>query len=295
MNLQQQISGRLFFGHLRVIVVSEEYARKGLQNLNDYFRRNPEVRRMAWLLISDGKAVNLMKAAPELERVPALYLLSTLDNAVRSGKFPTNYVGMFWSNSVKKGQEAYLPYVELKKQQNIELKGLAYFKNEEMVGATKPLEIASYMQIKGLNPAGYRAFVQLEGTPHTVTIYSTSRKSKFNIQIRNNHLYFKVLIFIEINMEEKINEQFTINNSQILKEIEKVHMASTKKAAEVLIKEMQLKKTDIFGFGEYVRAKKPSYWNREIKTKEKWQEMFQNINVEIKVTSKIRRVGMKAK
>lgn len=29
MNLQQQISGRLFFGHLRVIVVSEAVAKKG--------------------------------------------------------------------------------------------------------------------------------------------------------------------------------------------------------------------------------------------------------------------------
>jgi spore germination protein KC len=62
-----------------------------------------------------------------------------------------------------------------------------------------------------------------------------------------------------------------------------------------LVEEMQQKKTDIFGFGEYVRAKKPSYWNREIKTKERWQQMFQDINVEIKVDSKIRRVGMKAK
>jgi spore germination protein KC len=295
MNLQQQISGRLFFGHLRVIVVSEEMAKKGLQNLNDYFRRNPEVRRMAWLMISDGNAEKLMKAAPELERVPALYLMATLDNAVRSGKLPTNYVGMFWSNSVKKGQEAYLPYVELKSKQNIELKGMAYFKNEEMLGATKPLEIAEYMQIKGLNPAGYRGFVKLEGTNNTVTIYSTSRKSKLDVQIRNNRLYFTVSIFTEINLEEKINEKFDVNNSQIIKEIELANKASTIKIAEGLIEEMKLKKSDIFGFGEYVRAKKPRYWNREIKTKERWQEMFQNINVEIKVNSKIRRVGMKAK
>jgi spore germination protein KC len=295
MNLQQQISGRLFFGHLRVIVVSEELARKGLQNLNDFFRRDPEVRRMAWLMISDGNAEKLMRAAPELERVPALYLLATLDNAVRSGKFPTNYVGMFWSNSVKKGQEAYLPYVGLEKEQNIELMGLAYFKNEEMVGTTKPLEIATYMQIKGLNPGGYRGFVKMDGTSNIVTIYSTSRKSKLDVQIRNNHLYFTVSIFTEINMEEKINEQFTVNNSQILKEIEQAHKASTKKACEVLVEEMQQKKTDIFGFGEYVRAKKPSYWNREIKTKERWQQMFHDINVEIKVDSKIRRIGMKAK
>ncbi|SEM53349.1 germination protein, Ger(x)C family [Paenibacillus sp. cl141a] len=63
MNLQQQISGKLFFGHLRVIVVSEEFARKGMENLNDYLHRNAEVRRMAWLMVSKGKARELMEAA----------------------------------------------------------------------------------------------------------------------------------------------------------------------------------------------------------------------------------------
>lgn len=128
MNLQQQISGKLFFGHLRVIVVSEEFARKGIENLNDYLHRNAEVRRMAWLMISKGKAKNHMQAAPKLERVPALYLASTLDDAVKHGKFPSNYIGTFWSNSSKKGQEGFLPYIKIMKGDNVEISGMAFLK-----------------------------------------------------------------------------------------------------------------------------------------------------------------------
>ncbi|WP_127594519.1 hypothetical protein [Paenibacillus lautus] len=87
---------------------------------------------------------------PELERVPSLYLLSTLDNAVKLGKFRIDYVGLFWSNSSKIGQEGFLPYVEVKKEQNINLLGMAYFKDAKMVETTKPFEIAGYMGIKGL-------------------------------------------------------------------------------------------------------------------------------------------------
>ena len=76
-----------------------------------------------------------MRAAPELERVPALYLMSTMDNAVKLGKFPENYVGMYWSNSAKKGQEGFLPYVVLKGKQNVEVGGLAYFKNDAVDAA----------------------------------------------------------------------------------------------------------------------------------------------------------------
>lgn len=296
MNLQQQISGRLFFGHLRVIVVSEAFARQGMENLNDYLRRNPEVRRMAWMMISKGKAIELMKAAPELERVPSLYLLSTLDNAVKLGKFPVNYVGMFWSNLSKMGQEAYLPYVKLQKEQNIMLEGMSIFKNDRMVGTTMPFEVASYMSIKGLNPAGYRGFVQIGGDPSkTVTIFATSRKSNIVPSIRNGKPFFKVFIFTEINMEEKFNEDFSVNGSRILKEIQENNRSSLVKACEMLIEKTQKAKSDVFGFGEYVRAKLPGYWSRHVRTKEAWQELYPEVDFDIVVTSRIRRVGMKAK
>lgn len=295
MNLQQQISGRIFFGHLRVIVVSEEMAKSGLQNINDYFHRNTEVRRMAWMMISKGNAEKLMRAAPELERVPALYLMSTMDNAVKLGKFPENYVGMYWSNSAKKGQEGFLPYVVLKGKQNVEVAGLAYFKNDKMVGATKPFEIAAYMAIKGMNPAGYRAVVKMEDTPGSVTIYATSRKSKFNLRIVNGRPLIVVSIFTELNLEEKINEQFLVSNSRILRSIEQKNMESLQKAAQSLIEHMQEKDVDIFGFGEFIRAKKPSYWNSQVKTNTGWQKRFKEIDVEVSVHSRIRRIGMKAK
>lgn len=296
MNLQQQISGRLFFGHLRVIVVSEAVAQKGLENLNDYFRRNSEVRRMAWMMIAKGNAERLMSAAPKLERVPTLYLLSTMDSAVKLGKFPRDYVGIYWSNSTKKGQEAYLPYVEIMEEQNIQIAGLAYFQSDKMVGVTKPFEIAGFMGIKGMTPAGYRGFVTLEGSSHNnVTIYATNRKSKIEVEIKNGLPHFNVSVFTEINLEEKINEQFTVDQSDILKEIEQKNKESLVKTYEALIKKTQEKGSDIFGFGEYVRAKEPKYWNAEVKTKERWQEMYKEISVDINVTTRIRRIGMKAR
>ncbi|WP_238403073.1 Ger(x)C family spore germination protein [Paenibacillus mesophilus] len=296
MNLQQQVSGRLFFGHLRVIVVSEDVAKKGMENLNDYFRRNSEVRRMAWMMISKGKAQDLMKAAPKLERVPTLYLMSTLDDAVKMGKLPEDYIGMFWSNSSKKGQEGFLPYVEIMKEQNVELSGLAYFKGSKMAGTTKPLEIGAYMGIKGVNPAGYRGTISLDGSAsNTITLYATNRTSKIDVQIKNGLPKITVTIINELNIEEKANEQHFIDQPDILKEIEREDEKGAVKLHEGLVKETQEKGADIFGFGEYVRAKEPQYWNEHIKTKEGWQEMYKDISIEVKIDVKIRRVGMKAR
>ncbi|MDF2725945.1 MAG: spore gernimation protein GerC [Paenibacillus sp.] len=205
MNLQQQISGRLFFGHLRVVAISEAVAKQGLQNVNDYFRRNSEIRRMAWMMITKGSAETFMKASPKLDRVPTLYMMSTMDSAVRLGKFPNDFVGNFWSNSSKKGQEGFLPYVGLMKEQNIELMGMAYFRGSKMVGATQPLEIGAYMGIKGINPAGYRGIISFNGGQNSVTLYATSRRSKIDVRIQNNIPHITVKIFNELNIEEKIS------------------------------------------------------------------------------------------
>lgn len=295
MNLQQQLSGRLFFGHLRVIVVSEEIARMGLQNLNDYMRRNSEVRRMAWLMIAKGSAKALMDATPKLERVPTLYLLSTLDDSVKLGKFPVDYIGIYWSNSSKKGQEGYLPYVQLMSKQNIELRGMAYFKGDKMVGATKPLEIGAFMGIKGMNPAGYRGTIGIDNAGNSVMLYATHRQSKIDVAIENGRPHFNVVIANELNLEEKNSENFIVGSPEMLAALEKKDEEVATKFHAALIRKMQESGADIFGFGEYLRAKKPRYWDREIKTKEKWQAMFKDIPIDVKVDIKIRRIGMKAR
>ncbi|XEC92899.1 Ger(x)C family spore germination protein [Paenibacillus tarimensis] len=295
-NLQQKISGPLFFGHLRVIVISENYAEKGIQNLNDYFRRNPEVRRMTWLLVSKGRASAIINAAPELERVPTLYFLATLDQAVKAGKFPENVAGVFWSNLSKKGQEGFLPYVELdSKNQTIFLKGLAMFKDDNLVGTTKPLEIGLYMAIKGINPAGYQAYVEIPNHPgHFAVFEVTERKSKIDGMIQNGRPHFTVKINVEGNIREKTDEQFAITE-KIINEMERTLNQNAIDSANILIRKTQEKGSDIFGFGEYVRAKIPTYWNQEIKTPVKWQEMYKDLPIDVSFQIHVRRMGMKSR
>jgi len=65
---------------LRIIVLNENVAKKGTERLNDFLRRNPEIRRTASLVISKEPAEAYMKVTPELERIPSLYLADIVDN-----------------------------------------------------------------------------------------------------------------------------------------------------------------------------------------------------------------------
>ncbi len=293
--LQQEVADRLFLGHLRIIVISEEYARNGTGNLNDYLRRNPEVRRLAWLLVSKEEASKLMKAAPELERVPALYLLSTMDHAVEMGKYPNEFIGNFWIKISSQGREANLPYIEIKEEDNVQISGLAYFKGNRMVGVTKPLEIGFYMALTGVSEGGYTAFIQLPDSEETVLFKATNRRKETSVSLKQGRPHVYVKIHLEGNIVEKSQEKASaLSDDQIIKELEERMPQYIRKSHENFILKMQNEGSDIFGFGEYFRAKEPQYWNHEIRNKETWQKTFKDVSIEMDIQVQIRRVGSKA-
>ncbi|MCM3768639.1 Ger(x)C family spore germination protein [Neobacillus niacini] len=294
-NLQQQIADQVFLGHLRIIVLNEKVAKRGTKRLHDVLRRNPEIRRTAALVVSKEAASQYMKLMPGLDRVPSLYLADMVDNLSALGRFPPSFIGLFWTIYSSKGQEAYLPYLTIKQKGIIELKGLAYFKEDKMVGKTSPLEIGVFMAVKGDSEGGYGAFVQVPDTDEMVMVRVRSRKNKMKIERKNGLPHIRLKIRYECEIDEKASFKMKLNDSRVLKSIEKETAKDMKKSIEKLIAKTQAAGSDVFGFGEHFRAKLPQYWNSEIKTKENWARAFQQLTYDVKVDAKIHRVGMKAK
>ncbi|WP_246132305.1 Ger(x)C family spore germination protein [Paenibacillus hemerocallicola] len=289
---QQEVAHRLFWGHLRVIVISKDVAEKGLANINEYLRRNPEVRRTSWMVISEGEAGELMRVVPQLERVPILYILSTMDHAVQMGKLPNAFAGVYWTASSSKGTDPYLPYIRMVRSGSFEVAGLAFFKSDRMVGKTEPLEIGAYMGIKNIQAGGYAVLVQIPGTDTSVMYQVTHRKSRIDVAIRNGKPEINVKIHNEGNLLEKSNENIQIT-PEIIARIEKQLTENGPSGYGKLVRKTQQKGSDIFGFGEHVRAKEPAYWDKEIRTKEKWEEMYKKVDVKLEITYSVRRVGGK--
>ncbi|KRE72885.1 Ger(x)C family spore germination protein [Paenibacillus sp. Soil750] len=292
MNLQQQLADKLFFGHLRVIVISEALARSGIENENDFFRRQPQVRRTVWMVVSKGNAADIMKANPQLERVPTLYLLATLEHAREMGKLPNIFLGVFFSASSAKGQEGAVPYLDLKKESNIEIAGMAYFRNDKMVGTTTALQIGHYMAIKEINPGGYKVLQKMPGSKTLVIFKSTHRKSRITTEIKDGKVHTIIKCQVEGDLAEKSNENVLITKEN-LKELEQKIQKDANIGFGKFIAQTQKDGSDIFGFGEYVRATQPAYWNREIKTKEAWEEKYKDMSVDVSISVKIRRIGTK--
>lgn len=295
--LQQKMADRLFLGHLRVIVVSEAFAKQqGLRTVTDTLRRNPEVRRTAWLVISKGKAVALMATSPPLERVPTLYLLSTMDHARQMGKLSNDFLGVFASRLTMKGREPVLPYLEVERDENVNTAGLAFFKGDKMISTTKKtFDISTYMQLAGIRHGGYALIVNVPGQSGTVMWQAYRRQRKISVDIRQGRPHFTVDVHVDGNILGKSGEQFSIDDPTILRAIDNELVRRGREQLNELIDQTKKDDTDVVGFGEYVRARQRAYWDRNIKTKEKWEEMYPQISVDTHIQVKTRRVGMQGK
>lgn len=291
LNLQQEVADRLFFGHLRVIIISDALAKKGMGDLSDYLRRNPEVRRTAWMIVSDGEASKVMESSPQLERIPTLYLSAMMEHAVSLGKFPRDFLGIFWSSYSKKGMDPYLPMVRIKRNENVEISGLAYFVDDRMVGMLQPLEIGFYMAAMGIKQGGYAAFTPIPGQNASVLARSRYRNAQSEVVLSAGQPKVILRIHVEVDVVEKAKNGRKLSPS-LLKKIAEELSERGKESVEDIIKQTQKDGSDIFGFGEQVRAKLPVYWHQHIGTKEKWREAYKQLRVDIDFTTDIRRVGM---
>ena len=291
-NLQQRIADPRSLIHLRVIVVSEKIARRGLREINDYFRRNAEVRRSTWILVSEGNADKFMNVAPPLERVPTLYMLSMISKSVQMGKFPPEYAGNFWTAESKVGCSEFLPYVSIRQKENILLQGMALFSDGKMVGHTDPIEIGNYLAVKGMNPGGYSFLVDIPGGGR-VMLKVTKRLSKMDVGIRGGKPYASIHVHLDTRIEELARERSGQNTELDLHGVETVAQQETSKAFQAFIAKTQGLKSDVFGFGEQIRVHEPGYWNEHIHSKKDWENRYGSMGIEVTCEVTVRRQGLK--
>ncbi|MUG24349.1 Ger(x)C family spore germination protein [Paenibacillus macerans] len=293
-NLQQQIADPRYLVHLRIIVINESIARQGLDELSDFLRRNPEVRRRIWLLVSDIEAARLMKVAPPLERVPTLYLDAMVEKAVDMGKFPPNFLGAFWDEESKWGQDGYLPYVTIQGKDNILIKGLAYFSAGRLAGTSDPIEIGAFMAAKGLNPGGYSTLYHVPGIGYVMTKV-TERHTRTIVKIVDGKPRVSFKIHVESVLDEHFDSGQAIDSSADIRRIEKAFDQKAAALIKSFIRKTQRDHSDIFGIGEYVRAHYRSFWRDNIHQKRDWELMYSDIPVDVEIENTIRRVGIKSK
>lgn len=281
-------SRKLYLGHCKIMIISQDIAREGINPLLDVILRDHEIRFSTLILISQADT------AKELLLLKGVGMPITsygIENLLNSSK---NYLNMSEKSQSYRlinalntqGLSATLPVLKStqleKSDVTYQLAGLAAFRKDQMIGFLDPEETNLLLLMTG----------QLTGGTLTVPI---EKDAYLTAEIFESHS--KIVPVVEngqIKMEVKIEATVSINDLQsgILDEQSmKAQIEHTlSKEINELLRKIQLDyKSDILGFGRMVHLQNPKLWND---LKGGWEETFQHMPVAASFTTNIRGSGI---
>ncbi|ANS74239.1 hypothetical protein AWM70_06290 [Paenibacillus yonginensis] len=70
-SIQKDLTRQIDFSHVQIVLVSEEYAKLGLGEMFDWFKREPGIELNTYILSVEGKAKDIAQMTPITEQLPA--------------------------------------------------------------------------------------------------------------------------------------------------------------------------------------------------------------------------------
>ncbi|MHC1683841.1 MAG: Ger(x)C family spore germination protein [Clostridiaceae bacterium] len=289
--LSAEIGRNIFFGHAKYIVIGEKLAQSGLSFFTDVTLRGFESRPRNLLLVTKGKAEDIVKATTSSDSIPAAALEGIKKQQEFFGYAPIISRIEFANSLSQKTAAPIIGVIEManKNADNIfRMAGTAVFKKDKLIGYLGENETLGLQWIKGNIQSGTISVPLYE--TGLITFNVLNSKSKVKAKIENDTLTIYITIKEEGNILEMSGAINVMKDPGAMHELAKLKSVAIKSKVKSAIYMAQKKyNADIFNFGELVHKTNPKYW----KTIEgNWDEIFPNINVEVDVISKLKRPGI---
>ncbi len=296
-NTMEITASRLYWGHVEIVVISQEVARDGIVDILDFLSRDAEPRLSMDLLISKektaGEILNLQSNTTEIR---SFEINMMLDAQKSLSKILKVQVYEFINALSGQGISPSMPVIgatENEGRKTLELSGTAVFKKDKLVylldGDESKMLLFATNRIKG----GLLVIKNAsEDEKSNITLEILDSKTKIKPEYSNGKLSIRIDVKTKTALGEESKQARTYN--------EKVNMSLEKSASKILkasiedtIKKVQQDvDVDIYGFGKAVREDLPALWE---KIGSNWEEVFRNLDVKVNATVEIKDSGLLSK
>lgn len=291
--LQERLNQRIFLGHTRILAISEEVARGGLEGILDAFRRDPTIRRLLWPVVVKGEAESLLIANPKLVQIPVVYIMDLIESGAKTGIIPDQTLGDYFIQDSNVAMQPYLNYVTATKDE-VAWKGIAVFRKNKMVGVLDEIQSWVLLQLR-LEERGGDVVIPMP-KPHKgfVTFRTHFVRTRLKIEqkggVRGGHVahYFCKLQgdIIETTSPPQFKENILIPEMQKIVEKE-----MEKRAAKLVRQAQEAFRSDILQLGLTLKAHHyRDYWE-----KHNFERDFPELQIKVTYDVRIRRLGMEMK
>ncbi|MDK2985716.1 MAG: spore germination protein [Clostridia bacterium] len=284
---------KLYFPHNEIIIFSEDIAKEGIRKYMDFFIRDPEIRRLVWVLVAKGNASEVLETKAILEKVPARNIAQLIEARAATSQASAVRLQEFLTRLMSKTTAPIASVIEItreKKEKIARLIGTAVFKDDKLVGYLNKSETRGLLWVIGEVKSGI-IVVKSPGGNGEVSLEIIHASSKIIPEIKDNNIHIRVEITEEGNLGEQTSAE-DLTSLPAWTVLERRQSEAIHNEVRRALKKAQELNTDIFAFGEAVHRKYPELW-KDIENR--WDEYFPNIEVTINVNAKLRRSGMTTK
>ncbi|RRJ63947.1 Ger(x)C family spore germination protein [Paenibacillus oralis] len=287
--LQMMLPRTIYWGQLQVLVVGEALARDGLREQMDYLMRDNEIRLRVIPFVTRGKVRDFFESPYLLEQTKAGFLQSEASRVFHKPLTISQLVQRITGDQ----NGAILPFVDVPQEGGGDggdpyIKGYAILSRGRMVGT---MTGDSFLAAKWV-------MNQLKNDVQTVNVGSGSRsRVTLEITVLNSRLIpsrqegewqMEIRIGSELSMIQNTT-RLSMADPQHARKLEAAMAEHMREMVEQSVKEAQRMRTDIFGFGEAINRQNPREWK---KLAPRWDRIFPQMAVRVKVKTDLRRIGM---
>lgn len=286
--LTHKSNRRLFLPHNEIVIFSQDIAKEGIQKYIDFIIRDHELRRLIYVLVSKGKASEILESKTELEQIPAISISQLIEARDATSESSAVNLQEFMNRLMSKTTAPIASLIEVVgKEKTALLMGTAVFKKDKLTGFLDRAETRGLQWVIGEVKSGI-IVVECPNGKGKASLEIIRASSKITPEIKDNTLHIKV----EINEEGNLGEEMCLadlSKPEVWMSIERRKAVVIRKEVMAALKKAQEWNTDIFGFGDAVHRKYPKLWKY---IESQWDDFFPSLEVTVIVKAKLRRSGM---
>lgn len=297
-NMTNVTGKQMFFGHSHALVFSEEFARRGVGPAVGFMQRDVGIRTNMWLFVARGSsAEDVFKADPPLGISVGEYLERVMEVQHRNPIFIPMQVWEFNRALSEVGLLPILPVVELIELDDKKIPrvaGTAVFREDRLVGwlDERDTRILGYLRLRNITGV-ITTELEYGGERKRVAAEVTTSTVEMKPQWKDDELSMGIDVKLSIGLHEIGFQTFDYSQPELKRMLEEAFARQLKADIEHLMKTLQEDlKSDVVGFGNLIRKKKPSAWR---KVEKDWDEEFCRLPVAVRVAVLITETGILAK
>jgi len=283
-------SRKLFYGYSKIIVINEEVVKRySLDEILDFFYRDPELRERSWVLVTKDRALDIMNTVHPLEMISCFAISDEILANTHKSKTSSNDVLHVHQILQSGGQDVTVSVVTKDADNHPNISGSAMFKEGKFVGYLTEMESRGLLWVQGKVKSGIVTFPWPDDPGKEISIEILRVHSKIEPLIKDGKIGINVMVEQAGNVGE-IECPIDLTEPGIMEKLAKSEENAIKTEIDWALKKARQYHSDIFGFGSQVHIKYPKEWKSIEKT---WRdEIFPEMEVNVDVKVRLNQIGL---